>query len=356
MKPVSIDQQDAEPCSVSLASPSDEGRWDEFVEAHPRASLCHLYAWRRVVEQSYRLKTRYLIAEGPAGRVRGVLPLTRVPGLARNGTLVSVPFLDQGGAIVDSVSAAAELRSAAMQAVRSLRARGLDLRGSSEADGPVLRDRFLAVLPLPETRERLWSTIGPKVRNLVRKAERSGVTCKRVDTEELPAFYRVFRHNMRDAGSPVHALAFFGKIFEHLGDRAALYVTRSSEGDVIAGAVAIRFRDVVSVPWASALPAARSLAPNYCLYWTLLTEALAAGARAFDFGRSSTGSGTLHFKRQWGAELQPLQWTYVDRRGVEHPPRLLDSRRNPWLARVWARLPLAVANGAGPLLRRRLAN
>jgi FemAB-related protein (PEP-CTERM system-associated) len=353
---VSLIEPEISPTIEVFAAGAELGdRWDRYVDAHGSSSLCHLFAWRAIVEESYRLEAMFLVAEGGHGRIEGVLPLVKVPGLGGAPSLVSMPFLDQGGILADSPPVAAALRQAALKLLASTRARSIDLRGGAEA-GPAAGDRFLARLSLPSTREQLWSKIGGKVRNLVRKAEREGVRCERTGCEGLTAFYDIFARNMLDAGSPVHSLAFFRAILDHFPGRATLYVVRSSGGEAIAGALAIRFRDLVAVPWASSLPSARSLCPNYSLYWTVLLDALDSGARVFDFGRSSISSGTLHFKKQWGTELEPLAWTRLDRHGERHPAALLDPRRNAGLTWTWRRLPLAIANRIGPHVRRRLSN
>jgi FemAB-related protein (PEP-CTERM system-associated) len=340
---------------VSTAGSGHADRWDRYVEANGASSLCHLFAWRSIVAESYRLEATFFVAEAGRNRIEGVLPLVKVPGLGGAPSLVSMPFLDQGGILADSPPVAAALRQAALELMAATRAHSLDLRGGAEA-GPAAGDRFLARLPLPSTREELWSRIGGKVRNLVRKAEREGVSCDRTGREGLIPFYDIFARNMLGAGSPVHGLAFFRAILDHLSDRVTVYLARSSTGQTIAGALAIRFRDLVAVPWASSLPSARSLCPNYSLYWTMLLDALESGARVFDFGRSSASSGTLHFKKQWGTELEPLAWTRLDRSGEAHSAALLDPRRNAGLAWTWRRLPLAVANRIGPHVRRRLSN
>jgi FemAB-related protein (PEP-CTERM system-associated) len=340
---------------MSEAGADTGNSWDRYVEGHDASSLCHLFAWRGIVQESYRLETMFLLAEGDRGRIHGILPLVKVPGLAGPAALVSMPFLDQGGILADSPPVAAALLQAALDRMPGLGVQALDLRGGATVDSPA-GDRFRALLPLPATRDELWQQIGPKVRNLVRKAERQGVTCERAGSGGLSEFYGVFCENMRSAGSPVHSLEFFEAILRHVTGRTEVYLVKSAAGDVIAGALAIRFRDTVTVPWASALPSARSLSPNYSLYWTALVDALESGARVFDFGRSSVGSGTLHFKKQWGTELQPLAWTRLDRSGEREPAALLDPRRNARLAWTWSRLPLAVANRIGPHVRRRLSN
>ena len=58
--------------------------------------------------------------------------------------------------------------------------------------------------------DELWKAIGAKVRNLVRKAERAGLSARPGDpATDLDAFYDVFARNMRDLGTPVYAAHFF---------------------------------------------------------------------------------------------------------------------------------------------------
>ena len=40
-------------CSVRLMNSEDAGAWDEYVMAHPEATLYHLSGWRRVIRETY---------------------------------------------------------------------------------------------------------------------------------------------------------------------------------------------------------------------------------------------------------------------------------------------------------------
>ena len=102
--------------SSGAAGGADLGdRWDRYVEAHGANARCHLFAWRTIVEKSYRLEATFLVAEGGRGRIEGVLPMVKVPGLGGTPSLVSMPFLDQGGILADSPPVAAALRQAALK-------------------------------------------------------------------------------------------------------------------------------------------------------------------------------------------------------------------------------------------------
>ena len=106
---------------------------------------------------------------------------------------------------------------------------------------------------------------------------------------------------MRDLGSPVHAREFFRATLEAFGDRARVALVRKGQTP-IGGLVALAFKDVLAVPWASCAKEHFALCPNMLLYWETIRAGCMDGFRRFDFGRSTRGSGTYRFKRQWGAQ------------------------------------------------------
>ena len=87
-----------------------------------------------------------------------------------------------------------------------------------------------------------------------------------------------------------------------------------------------------------------------------MSDAHDNGIRIFDFGRSTVGTGTFHFKKQWRAETVPLQWLSVDGSGRAREKEYLSSHRNRLLAESWRVLPVPIANLVGPWIRGRLAN
>jgi hypothetical protein len=114
----------------------------------------------------------------------------------------------------------------------------------------------------------------------------------------------------------------------------------------VGGLVALAFKDRVIVPWATCLKEHFALCPNMLLYWETIRTACLEGFARFDFGRSTRQSGTYHFKRQWGAEEEPLFWYRIP-----IPAHQSSSDR---LARMWQRLPLAVTRQVGPHIRKYL--
>lgn len=342
---------------VGHAGPSDEETWDGFVASQTAGSYCHAFGWSTIVHRAYRKDIYFLCALEEQDWV-GVLPLVHLKGPLAGNRLVSLPYLDQGGILTSSDETFAALEQAAFRLARETGAVGLDFRGPSRVASPAPEEsrRFRFLLDLEDSEEKMWQAIGPKVRNQIRKSESSGLASSRVGSERLDDFYAIFSRNMRDLGSPVHSRKFFSEIFSAFGSAAGLYLTMDAQESPVAGGVSIAFGDTVTVPWASSLRSARPACPNHSLYWRILRDARREGAARFDFGRSSVGTGTFHFKKQWRARAEPLQWEFYATDGSAQSEPYLDPRRHSHLAGAWRCLPVSLANLLGPLVRRQLAN
>ncbi len=340
--------------SVEPAPPDAAATWNEFVSRRPDSHYGHRYEWRSVVEGAYKRSCKFLLARRNA-EVVGVLPLVWMPGRISGNRLVSLPYLDLGGALAADRDAQAALNAAAIELAQQLGARSVELRESAQPESAGTEsDRFRFLLALPDSSDALWQAVGQKVRNQVRKARKSELSTVRAEAASLPEFYNVFSRNMRDLGSPVHSRRFLAAILDRFGDDAHLYLTRDRDGRTVAGAIGLRHQDTLTVPWASALRAARPMCPNHSLYWEILEQAIAAGLERFDFGRSSVGTGTYRFKKQWGATPVPLTWQQLDGSG-SHPEAPAPAGPGGLLAvDVWRRLPMFLANRIGPLVRGRL--
>jgi CelD/BcsL family acetyltransferase involved in cellulose biosynthesis len=154
---------------------------------------------------------------------------------------------------------------------------------------------------------------------------------------------------MRDLGTPVYSARLFSETLRAFPGRARLYIVRH-QGRPVAGSLTIRFRDTVVVPWASSLRAVRHLCPNMLLYWSMLEQSIEGGAKAFDFGRSSRGAGTHHFKQQWGATEIEQHWEYVLLNRPQPPDHGTSNAKFEAAIAAWQRLPVWFTKILGPPL------
>jgi FemAB-related protein (PEP-CTERM system-associated) len=330
--------------------------WDAYVSGHGDASYCHRAGWRRVIERSYRHTPFYLWALDGQRRVRGVLPLVLFRDALGARSVVSLPFLDEGGVCADSDEVRMALWQMAVEVSRRYKARFLELRQRVATGLPLepAGSKVVVVLELEREAEAMWKRLDSRMRNHIRKATNSGLSSSWCGIEGLDEFYSVFATNMRDLGSPVHSRRFFASILEEFADSTRLLVVRDGSQPV-AGGVCMFFRGTVIVPWASSLREWRSKCPSNLLYWDVIRFACEKRISWLDFGRSSPGSGTYTFKMQWGGLERPLHWGRAGRAGSRSPAGA-DDARYAWALRAWQRLPVSVATTLGPFLRRYLSN
>ena len=332
------------PIVVRVAGDADATEWEAFVSGRAWAGY-HAWAWRDVFERAFGHQCRYLIAEGPDG-IDGVLPLVQINSPLFGRTLTSLPFLNYGGIAAHSDAAAHALLDAAGALARRERCRHVELRHAHRRF-PQLPCRQHKVTMLLELGTGMWERLDRKVRNQIRKAEKSGLTVERGGAELVADFYTVFARNMRDLGTPVYARRVFDEVLRAFPTRAHIHVVRLSGAPVAAG-LTYRTGAVVEVPWASSIRDYNALCPNHLFYWNVIETAIAGGCGVLDFGRSTPGEGTFKFKEQWGAQPVPLHWEYALLREGTVPDQSPTNPKFKAAVEIWKRCPLWLANTLGP--------
>jgi FemAB-related protein (PEP-CTERM system-associated) len=330
---------------ATAASDTDARAWDEFVDARSGPTGYHLWRWRRVFSRAFGHEPIYLVAR-QGSQLVGVLPLVYISSVISGRTLTSLPFLNYGGVLADSDAAADRLLELAVQVARSRQCKHLELRHVGRRF-PGLPCRQHKVTMLLTIEDGMWDRLDRKVRNQIRKAQKSGLVVERGGGELLGDFYAVFARNMRDLGTPVYSKRLFDEVLEAFPDRARVHVVRR-EGRPVAAGLSYRTRTTIEMPWASSVRDFNALCPNHLLYWNAIESTADAGCRTFDFGRSTPGEGTFKFKEQWGAQPVPLHWEYDLLGGTSLPNLGTSNPRFHMAIEAWKRLPLAVATRLGP--------
>lgn len=326
--------------------------WDALFEGKDGATFCHLYGWRRVMEDALGHETFYLVAKNTDGKPEGALPLVRVRSRLFGDYLISMPFLNYGGPIGTPAARAALVREAAQMA-RELGVDLLELRNRRvlTADPLELNQRKVTVIKeLPQSSRDLWENgLRSKVRSQVRRPLKEGMEV-RTGPELLEPFYDVFSTTMRDLGTPVLPRKFFEAIREHLAE-AVLFMTVELEGEPLAAGCGLHWGGELEITWAGASREHSKLAPNMLLYWGMMEESVRLGMDRFNFGRCTPESGTHRFKKQWGTEDHLLPWLQWSSSGIPSPPDP-DSPKYRTAINVWQKLPVGLTNVIGPPISR----
>ncbi|MBI5656913.1 MAG: FemAB family PEP-CTERM system-associated protein [Geobacter sp.] len=340
---------------VCTVSDRDYHAWDAFVVTQKGCTAYHQYRWKQIVEKSFGHAAHYLAAIDDSGRWHGVLPLIHMKSSLFGNFLVSLPFVNYGGILCGSMDIAGLLLAEAERLRTSLGSSHVELRhiGEGVSGMQTRQHKVTMILRLATSAEQQWRAFNAKLRNQIRKPEKSGLLSEIGHLELLDGFYNVFARNMRDLGTPVYARGFFCNVLNELPDSSKIIAVRH-EGRIIAAGIATWFGDTMEIPWASSIADFKNLCPNNMLYWEAIKFAIEKGFTKFDFGRSTPDEGTFNFKKHWGAEPVQLYWQYLLPEG-ENLPELNPKNPKFGLAiKVWQKLPLGLTRFVGPHIVRNI--
>ena len=316
----------------------------------------HDVRWLRVLRDGLGHRVMGVVSRNEVGVMDGYCPLALVKSALFGRFLVSLPYVNRAGVVGVSDEVREGIARKASEVAGLVNAQYLELRHvvgqvvEDEVLGEKREEKVLMELDLPGCEEELWKRVGAKVRNQVRKGEKNELTIRWGGEELVDEFYDVFAVNMRDLGTPVYSKRLFGKMTEEFGADAEIAVVEY-EGKVVASAILVHDdyggRVRTQVPSASCLRGYNYTNANMWMYYELLKRAVVRGSDVFDFGRSSEGSGTYRFKKQWGAKRVGCVWQYHVRKGDIGGMRPSDEKMQRKIE-MWKKMPIWVTKAIGP--------
>ena len=333
------------------SNPPDEA-WDDYVRAHPDATLFHGLQWQRAIDRtfpSYRASHRIAWR---GNRVCGVLPLYRVPALPFGCALVSTPLGVYGGVCADDEEVAQELLDDAAAYAERIGARYVELRHVRAFGSLPTKELYVCFERgiHPDHQANLMA-IPRKQRRGIRVAERRGLRGRSGTWELLALFYEVYSLNMRKLGSPALPRRLFEELLQEYGAQSRIFAV--FQGDTMTSACfAFFYRDRVMPYYAASTRPGRIASTNVYMYWNIMCYAAEQGFKVFDFGRSRKGSGSYHFKRHWGFTPTSLQYQYHLPLRREMPNLSPNNPKFSLVIRTWQRMPLGLTRWLGPKLSR----
>jgi len=339
--------------AVRAFARGDDAAWDAFVVRCSAATFFHRSGWRDIIEDVFRHRSHYLIAERD-GAICGVLPLAEIDSRFFGHALVSLPFAVYGGPAADDAESRGALIDAAVELARSCDADHLELR-DREALCPGWPTQGLyvtfrkAIEPDVDTN---MLAIPRKQRAMVRKGIKQGL--KSVVDARTDRFFDLYADNVHRHGTPALPRRYFARLKAVFGDDCEVTIVEDADGTAVSGVMSFYFRDEVLPYYAGDTTAARDLAANDFKYWELLRRACERGLRLFDYGRSKRGTGSFDFKKNWGFEPTPLHYEYRLFRGNAVPQNNPSNPKYRAMIALWRRLPRPIVNAIGPAIVRHL--
>lgn len=338
---------------VRQATPSDRTPWNEFLEETAGGNHYQRFEWMELNRRFLGLTPAGLLAE-EGDRIRGLLPLSRIQSRLFGNLLVSMPFVNFGGAVPSAGPVTDHLLQEARRLSESEGCDYLEIRAFEAYEGFLHSDRKVSMtLELPESDEIMWESFSRKHRKNIRRALKNGVQVSVGGAELVSGFYQVMERNWRSLGTPLYQKAYFEGLFEAMPDSHRIFLGRH-EGKPVAATLVGHFGPVLEGMWAAQDPRTQSLQSNYVMYWEMIRWACARGLKRFHLGRSTRGSGAAEFKARWNAKAEPLYWNVALGTRKEMPQLNPDNPKFHLAMATWRRLPLPILRIVGPLIARSL--
>jgi FemAB-related protein (PEP-CTERM system-associated) len=339
---------------ADLAHPGERERIEAFVASHPDATPFHRPAWLEAVARGTGNAAVLLVQEGREG-ICGYLPLSEVHSPVFGRMLASSGFAVNGGLLACEGADPAMMFAAAEELAQRRSCPTIELRGGVL---PHERERWAMrsdahcnfISELEDDDEAQLLSITRRQRAEIRKGLKIdfdiAVGRSERDREE---HYAIYAESVRNLGTPVFPKSLFDAVIDGFGDDAEILTLRH-EGKPVASVLSLYHRGVVMPFWGGGIWDARRLRANERMYYELMIHARRRGCTHFDFGRSKTGSGAYHFKKNWGFKPDPMTYAVWTADGAQPRDADPDSAKHRLQIALWKRLPLAVANRLGPLI------
>ena len=333
---------------VREATPSDQQRWETFVESCPEATFFHRFGWKKVIEEAFGHRIYLLLAECE-GTIEGILPLGEIRSRFFGHSLISTPFCVYGGVAATTERARRLLTERACELANECGVQYLELRNREERNSDWQRKDLYVTFrkEIDPDPEKNLLAIPRKQRAMVRKGIAANL--ESVIDDDIERFFRAYSESVRNLGTPVFSKRYFRLLKETFGNDCEL-LTVVRDNELVASVMSFYFRDEVLPYYGGGKGIARDYKGNDFMYWEVMKRACQQGVRWFDYGRSKKGTGSYRFKTHWGFEPEPLHYEVKVLRGAEIPEvNPLNPKYAKFIA-IWKRLPLSIANRIGPLI------
>jgi CelD/BcsL family acetyltransferase involved in cellulose biosynthesis len=347
---------------------ADQNAWDTYVHAHSESRFCHLFAYR-CVEKAYGYRPRYFGFVKNNALV-GVLPAFETASLFFGRRLVSQPFSEYGGFLLDADLAEEDFQEIIEHLKRFLSDRklsGLEMHGlftkpPGDSDHYLTKTnpQSLAYLLLDRPPDELWkNVITYQVRKAVQKAERSGVkVIERSDESTLVSdFFPLYLDSMKRLGVPPHNMQYYLDCRAAFGDRLKIFWA-IHEGRPISGLLGFECGKRISIINIVSDHRFWEVRPNDLIHWEYVKWAHSAGYEYFDFG-SIRYEGQLQYKKKWGCTIVDHGYYHLARgkaaRSESAETFNSSSGMMQKFSKMWADyVPQSVCRTIGPILRKNL--
>jgi CelD/BcsL family acetyltransferase involved in cellulose biosynthesis len=341
-----------------LIDPLTDARWDDLVALHPDASAFHTRGWLAALKRTYGYTPLVVTSASPTEALTDGVVACRITSWLTGTRLVSLPFADHceplaGDDFQKSQLCAGLVETSQDQSCKYLEFRPLVSSAALHSDYQSRESFYFHELDLAPGIEKLFKNLHKdSIQRKIKRAEKEQLTYEAGRSEELiHAFYNLMLITRRRHHLPPQPIDWFRNLAHHMGEGMSVRVARKN-GAAIAAMLTLRHGAKVIYKYGCSDGAFHQLGGMPFLFWKLIEESKATGAKSLDFGRSEIeNEGLVAFKDKFGTAKRLL--TYY------RYPRTRKQSSSSWgdsglARRMFSLLPDGVLSAAGNLLYRHI--
>jgi GNAT acetyltransferase-like protein len=339
-------------------APLADGRWDKFVEGHPRASVFHTTAWLEALRRTYGYDIIGYTTSPPGVELQNGLVFCRIESWLTGRRLVSLPFSDHCELFsenVDPVVFSALLE----EQFRTEEWRYIEIRPLGVFRPPTslhlsTHDYCFHQLDLSPDLDTLFHNFHKdSTQRKIRRAERENLRYEDGHSQALfEIFYRLFVLTRQRHHIPPQPTRWFRNLIDCFGEALKIRIAFKGHKPV-ASILTLRYKDTLVYKYGCSDSQFNNLGGTHLLFWRAIQEAKAQGLRTLDMGRSDRNNvGLITFKDRWGAKRSALNYSRYTASG--NSSRMHSEGSSDWKLRlakqVFARTPTRLLPAIGNLL------
>ncbi len=301
--------------------------FDEFASSHHNGNFLQAPFWADIKDN---WQHKFIVSKDENGKVRGtmLLLIQKVPKLpytflyAPRGPVSDSDDFDALKDLIDAVKVVAKEKKGYIFKCdpsflytdetfkKNAEKLGLTVKPSGK-NFEGIQPNFVFRLDIEgKTYEELFEAFHSKTRYNIRLATRKGVTVRRGDKSDLPAFHEIMKITGTRDNFSIRPLEYFEKMYDIMADEYLRLYVAEHEGKMIAGTIAIYYGDKVWYLYGASSNEHRNRMPNYLLQEEMIKWGLEKECKIYDF-RGVSGDmspenplyGLYRFKSGFSGEL-----------------------------------------------------
>lgn len=341
--------------------PTQDARWAELVERHPKASVFQTVGWLQALQRTYGYRCVAFTTSPLNAQLENGVVVCQVRSWLTGNRMVSLPFSDHCEPLLDSgrdLHSIMEYLQADLQhrdwKYIELRPLNIGFCGEGEQTGFRPAKRFwLHRLDIRPGLDYLFRSLDRNsAQRRILRAERARVVYERGKSVKLlKDFYDMLVLTRSRHHFPPQPYLWFRNLVDCMKD--ALEIRLAYKDQIpIAAVLTLRFRNTVYYKYGCSDAKFKHLAGMPFLLWKAIEESKMAGAEEFDLGRSDIdNSGLISFKNNWAqAPSELVYWRFP----APDTPAVKETRKLNIVKRVFACMPNRLLITTGRLIYRHI--